>query len=413
MAIVNYTGFETGASDSEYPGLSGTASIVTTPVKTGTYSLRVNPTTTGVGFLNFQNLDAAGIDAEFNIVTSYIQFNFRYAVKPAANSEMIFRARTTAFALKANVRIDSAGKLSIYDSTNTIIGSAGATVLAVDTWYGIRIKIGTGATAAYEVQINTGSGFVSELSGTADLTTSNMAYPNLGKPADSNGNTVDFFYDDYIIDNADYPTAGAVVKAIIPTANSGTMTWTSGTGASNYTQVDDRPYDDADYVMSPTTGNPNIGLFTGASMATLGISGTILALKLVGRLRENTTVSSASFIRIKSSMSTADTTAVNRTTTLANSIYKMALVDPATSVAWTTSGLDAVEFGAVENNAVSTRLTSILAMVLYAPATTIGIQVNIADVWKEATGVQINIGDVWKTVTKVELNIGDVWKTIF
>ena len=47
------------------------------------------------------------------------------------------------------------------------------------------------------------------------------------------------------------------------------------------------------------------------------------------------------------------------------------------------------------------------------PPAGIGIQLNIGDVWKDATGVQINIGDVWKTVTKMEINIGDVWKTIF
>ena len=48
-----------------------------------------------------------------------------------------------------------------------------------------------------------------------------------------------------------------------------------------------------------------------------------------------------------------------------------------------------------------------------AAAVGINMQINIGDVWKDATGIQINIGDVWKTVTKVELNVGDVWKTIF
>ena len=44
---------------------------------------------------------------------------------------------------------------------------------------------------------------------------------------------------------------------------------------------------------------------------------------------------------------------------------------------------------------------------------TIGIQLNIADSWKQATAVKVNIGDAWKPVTKAQINIGDIWKSIF
>ena len=41
--------------------------------------------------------------------------------------------------------------------------------------------------------------------------------------------------------------------------------------------------------------------------------------------------------------------------------------DPNTSVAWTLAGVDAVQGGAVENNDIAYRCTSVLMMVAYVP----------------------------------------------
>ena len=51
----------------------------------------------------------------------------------------------------------------------------------------------------------------------------------------------------------------------------------------------------------------------------------------------------------------------------------------------------------------------------FSAVTTIPIQINISDSWKEVntSGCQINIGDTWKEVVSIKENIGDTWKTVF
>lgn len=41
------------------------------------------------------------------------------------------------------------------------------------------------------------------------------------------------------------------------------------------------------------------------------------------------------------------------------------------------------------------------------------MQINIGDVWREATAVYINVGGVWKEVTGIQQNVGDNWREVF
>lgn len=361
MAIVNYCGFEVLSSTIlEMVGISGTVSNVTSPVRTGGGAFRSNPTTTGQGFAGLYAIGSTGISVTASVATSYIQFWFRYATKPASNSEEIFEVVDTAGGYKLAIRINSTGTLGLYQSGGTTLIANGSTVLSQDTWYRIDVKCGTGTTADYELKINN----TTELSGTANLGTSNAGSWYVGKTANRNSNTVDFYYDDLVVSDSGYITGDVQIKRLTPDSNGSTMTWSLGTGASDYTQVDDNPVSDADYVMSPTTGNPNTALFGLTSTSTEGISGTILALKGYVRTRENTTVTSAHRIRIRSGSTNSDSSNRNGTTT--NTAQQRILEnDPDTGSAWTLSSLDSVEVGVVEDNAVSTRCSIVNGLVLF------------------------------------------------
>lgn len=208
-AIVNFTGFETGTTLEAFT-TGGTISLQSSVVRTANYALQVNSTTTGTGTFNILGLagDDTGRFGNLNISTAYYTFYFRYATKPAANDEPIFRANDDASTPKFELRLDSDSQLNAYDSDLTLL-SSGTTVLAADTWYLIEVKVGTGVTGAYEVKI---SG-VSEYSGTGNLlATKGNSQFFLGKTTNRNGNTVDFYYDDFCVDNADYPGAGQLKK---------------------------------------------------------------------------------------------------------------------------------------------------------------------------------------------------------
>ena len=161
MAIIGLCGFETGDTVQAI-GVAGTHDVQGTVKRTGAYALRCNPTTTGVGYVGLGGYNPK--PAAYNAATAYYPFLFRYATKPASNSEPLFTAASTTGANKFHIRINSAGNLSAHNRFGTLMAT-GSTVLAVDTWYRIDAKVGTGASAAWEVRIDG----VSEISGTGDL----------------------------------------------------------------------------------------------------------------------------------------------------------------------------------------------------------------------------------------------------
>lgn len=370
MAIVNFTGFEQG-TDTAYEVNqttgSGFAYSSTTP-HTGTYSLQQTlAADASTGYIVLAGYDASGTAGAFNLATIYVQFYFRYATKPSSGSETIFWAfEDTGGTQKFAIRLDSAGKLNIYNTANTQIGSAGATTLSANTWYKINVSVGTGAAANYEVLIDDAS----EFSGTANLNTNNNVSIRLGKVTNTSTQAIDWFFDDVVIDDAAYPAGDAIVKPILPIANGSVMTWTGGTGSSNYAEVDEVPYSDADYVQSLTSGAPNNAQFDMTSTSTAGISGTILSVKCSTRTRENTSVSSSTNgANIWSGASVSSTTAFNGNTSVTSKTL-LQNTNPSGGGSWSTSSVDALEMGVIENNNVAVRCTNVLGNVLYIPSST-------------------------------------------
>lgn len=357
MAVLNLTGFELGnATDGVELSISGTASVSSAIKRTGAYSGRVNPTTTGIGLFSLGGITTAGAGTTFSVASLYTQFYFRYAVKPAANSEVMYSSGSGS-GNSIFVRLNSGGNLEVYG--NTTLEDTGATVLAQDTWYQIRINVNS-ADDSYVLQINGAT----ELSGTLSVDVGTLNNATFGKNPDYNGNSVDFYYDDCICDDSAFPSGDVKILGISPTANGSTMSWSAGTGASDYTQVNEIPGSDAEYVQCPTTGNPNIAYFALQDCATVGISGTILSLLALIRTRENITATSATKLSLKSGATASETTTRNGTTG-ASTQKKVFNTDPNTSAPWTTAGLDAVEFGAIENNAVAVRCSMVFGSVAF------------------------------------------------
>lgn len=377
MAILNITGFETGDASEAVGGLSGTASIVTSPVRTGTYALRCNPTTTGTGFTSIQSHSSTtGAAASFTPNTHrYLRFYFRYATKPSSNHEIICQISSGSGrgATHLEVRLDSSGNLRAYRSTTAL--ATGATVLAANTWYRIEVKRELGTNAAWEVKIDG----VSEISGTANFGASTGTTLAIGKILNRNSNTVDFFFDDVSVSDSGYPGAGAVL-ALLPNANGNYQTWSIGAGAgSHYENVDEVPHDsDTTYLLS-SLGSGDAETEALQATATVGISGTIAVAKSVAIAKRNGGTNGAVRLRLRSGSTDSDTSADATTTASYALLGRIYETDPATSSAWTTSGLDAVETGLIERSTTNaSRLTFTALMVDFVASTEITADVPVA-----------------------------------
>jgi hypothetical protein len=362
MALINFQTMGTGLETTEFDAVGGTNSMVTSPVWTNSsYSFRCNPATTATGFSQISGFAATGIDAVFSVTTTYVSLYFRYATAPAAGDEPILQVRQVANT-KFEVRIDSTGKLYGYNSALTLVAS-GTTALSANTWYRLDLKIGSSATVgAYELKINN----VAEWSGTTNTLLANATNVRIGKHTNRNGNTVDFYYGPVVLDDANYVAdPNFYVATLLPDANGSTMQWTSGTGASDYTQVNERPVSATNYVKNSLLVN-QVALFHVQARSAYSIDTNAVYLGLKGRIRlsEDTAVTSSQIVRVKSGATNSDSSA-NNGGTAAISVSRLLTTDPATGATWTGAAIDAVEVGALEQNAVADRLSWAAVDLLY------------------------------------------------
>lgn len=183
----------------EATSTAGTFSYVTSPALGAGASLRTNPTTTNVGNGLYGKFGTTGlVNAAIDIATAYYEFPFQIATAPSADDEPIFQVADSGVAQKFELRLNSDRKLVSYNAAGTLLAT-GATVLALNTRYWIGIRVGTGATSVYEVQIDG----VQELTDTVANGTNNNAFFRLGKWVDRNGETVDFYYGHCVVNDSD------------------------------------------------------------------------------------------------------------------------------------------------------------------------------------------------------------------
>lgn len=360
--IVYMTGFE-GGTDTAIAQTSGSPGYQTGTVLSGTISLEIANTLTTIKHDTFGTFSAGGSNAAINASVggaAYTKFDFQVHTAPLVfDTEFsgCYNGSVGSGTDMITLRLTPARKIAVYDSTGTIVVT-GTTVLALDTKYRIDYKCQDGATGAYEVRIN-GS---TEVSGTANQATAGLiSRISVGQAqTEVSAESIDFFYDDVVIDTAGFTTYPKVTT-LFPIADGSTHQWTSGTNASNYLEVDDPAGNndiDTTYVKSNGSAS-QVNLVRFETTATKTITGAIKAVQLIILRREDTSVTSSGAIRLRSSSTNLDTTAQDIT----NVYVSKSLItntDPATATGWTSGGIDVVEGGVLENSAVAMRCTRIL-----------------------------------------------------
>jgi len=164
-----------------------------------------------------------------------------YDTAPASDQEQLVAAigpdGTTE---KFELRLNSDGTITAYDSTGAAKGTSAA--LNSQTWYCIEFVARNGTSADYDWRIDGET--VSD--GTANFGATNPQYIHLGKSADLNGQSVDFYYDNYVLNLNDF-VGPCHIDQVYCDKDGTTHDWHDGTG-TDYQEVDETGIDTADYL---------------------------------------------------------------------------------------------------------------------------------------------------------------------
>lgn len=225
----------------------------------------------------------------------------------------------------------------------TLIGdsSSAAWRYTPNVWNWVSIKVVThNTTGSIEVKVNG----ITRLSLTGINTrgqTSNNYVNKIGVGVTGN----DVYLDDMIwMDNSGSTLNDhldeVTIRTFYPTANSTPMDWTASAG-SQYACIDETPHNgDTDYISSSTVSQQS--LFTTGSMPSNMADIKAIQVGIVSRKDDASTRLLRSLIKPGSTIyESSDMTQIS-TYAYYNAIYT---TNPDTSVAWTTSDLNALKFG--------------------------------------------------------------------
>lgn len=358
MAYLNICGFETGDA-SEALATSGTLSVQGTTKRNGSYALKLNPTAASSYFL-VGALSANGTATVLNGTNAYSTAYLNIGTMPSADVDILTYNNGNSV---CRVVLTTTGTLKLqYQNSGfvwTDVGSPSA-ALSTGTWYRIDFSVTNSNTSGSQ-----GCGLV--LDGTTIGTGTNLTfvgpgtlnYLYLGNAIIST--TYVAYFDDIAVSDSAYPGVGQV-NILKPNATGFYTGWADGAGTAP-TNVAEVPHDsDTSYIVMPNN-TPTTETEALDSAATGGVGGTISAVKSIIIARSPTAGMTVS-VRTRSATTDQDTTAVDPGTAYI-ALAKVNSTDPATSAAWTSSGLDALEVGVTSASIgfPGPRVTAIYAMV--------------------------------------------------
>lgn len=346
MAYLNICGFETGnLSEVTLIGGTATMSAQSTTKRTGSYAFQFN-SSAQFGAYGVQKLAANGTPAligRSGASTTYYTFYVRFATLPATNVDFA-SVQQSGSTQVVGLMVNSSGTFTITGGTT----SATIATFSTGVWYRIDLRVTSNGTSVCSVDGGT--------SQSCNSTNVTQDYLYLGCWGASP--TMNVFYDDIAISDSAQPGAGQV-NILKPNATGNYTAWTDGAGTAP-TNVAEVPHtSDTGYITSSTSGQAETEAMDSA--ATGGVVGTIGTVKAVAIVRDEGGASSLS-VRLRSNTTDSDTTAVDPGSSY-TPLCKLFDTDPATSTAWTSSGIDGLEVGVVNAASVAVRATAIYAMV--------------------------------------------------
>lgn len=332
-----FLGFETGDMSQQGAG-GGTRSIQSSVVRSGGYALRVNPTG-GTAYIYQGGVPSSvGIGAATSMARTaetFFTFWFRFADLASVTYSVFTVTSSPGASITIDIRITTGGDVTLVGATT----SATVATLSANTWYRFDLRVTKNATSGLRIDGGT------EQTATANnQNVGGWAFGSLYDGAD----TYDYFYDDFVVGTAAFPDGdGPVVLLSKPIAAGNYSDWTDGTG-STYAEVDEVPHDSNTSFLRDGAGTNQAHTFDMQAAATIGITGSIVAVMAQALICETSSATTLARVRLRSGSTDSDSTSTDVGNTSYVSFQKLFVVDPADSAAWTTTKFDAIECGPVK-----------------------------------------------------------------
>lgn len=265
-------------------------------------------------------------------------FALQLSVNPAASIIVFgYEDGTTS---QVDIRINSSNQI-VVTRNGTTLGTSTATVSAAQWhWIEVKFKIDN-STGTYEVRLDGTSvlsGSSVDTQNTANASITRVRFLPSGNSTSATISIDDFIFQD---DNGGAPSFLGECRVItqLPTA-AGTHTDLTPSTGSNWQNVDEVPRNgDTDYNSGSTSGNKDTYNFDA-----FGATGTILGIQVSIYARKD----DVSTRKFKSIVRSGGTDYLGAEITPGSSYAysrDQFLTDPNTGSAWTSSNLDAAEFG--------------------------------------------------------------------
>lgn len=219
-------------------------------------------------------------------------------------------------------------------STGASLGSSNGGLVFSNVWNYIEVEFTRHASAG-AVNIYVNGALVLSLSGV------NTGADDIVAVGIASGKINLSYFDDYYITDTATRIGECKIDMLVPNADTAQKDFTPLSGVDNFAMVDELPVDgDTSYVTADTTGSADL-------YATAGLADTpsnIYAVQARVWAKKTDTGIRSVEANIKSGASLAEGTPYVLSTgySIAHSIHE---VDPATSAAWTKSGVDAAQVG--------------------------------------------------------------------
>lgn len=349
MALIHFDGFDVVA----------TADLSKEYTVTSTIAIAVGSTAgrRGGGGLqapssSLANTASAGTIAKSlgaNLATVVFGFSFKANAFPQTGTNWGIAQLVDGGSIQCGLSINSSGQINAFRTTpGTILGTT-TNALATGTEYYIEAKFTiSDAAGTVDIKVN-GNSWLSlssvDTKNTANAYASILAIGGFITGTQSAPPTaLTFTYDDfYILD-----TTGSAphndflgdvrVDAVYPDGDGNYSQFTPSTGTTHYTLVDDATPNTTDYVSDSTVGHKDSYTMQNPTLN----SNTIYAVKpKVAALKDDAGTRS---LKVGVRSSTTDSVSAAQALSTTQAYYSNIMTtDPATGVAWTASGINAME----------------------------------------------------------------------
>jgi hypothetical protein len=292
--------------------------------------------------LRFNN--SSGNNFSKTLAANYATLICGFAFRPAVAGTNRFFAFRDAGTDQVGLAINGSGRLIVYRGTTATVLATGTTVLSLNVWYWIEIKVTFANAGTIEVKLDGASEIASTA---ADTTNTANAFANqILIAAGSNGQ---YDFDDlYLCDNSGANNNDFLgirrVQTVAPSGAGSSSQWTPSAGSNNQ-NVDDSPGPDDDTTYNSTATAGHVDLYAMSDLA--GSPSDVAFVQTVIRARMDDAGPRSIRDKCKSGGTTSDG-ASKALSVSYNNYLQLRETDPDTGVKFTAAGFNAAEFG-VEN----------------------------------------------------------------